>query len=80
MMSKPILDLDECQARGPQSELERNLLEEYLQSKGYRMADLRGMPEEEARALMKEACMYASLKLSELESRAKFRRDIRAPE
>jgi hypothetical protein len=79
-MSKPYMDVDECLSEGPQSALERKLIEEYLQSKGYRMADLRGMPEKEARALMKEACMHASLKLSELESRAKFRRDIRAPE
>ncbi len=79
-MSKSYFDFDECLSEGPQSALERRLIEEYLRNKGYRMADLRSMPEEEARALMKEACMHASLKLSELESRAKFRRDIRAPE
>jgi hypothetical protein len=79
-MSKSYFDVDECLSEGPQSALERRLIEEYLQSKGYRMADLRSMPEIEVRTLMKEACMHASLKLSEMESRAKFRRDIRAPE
>lgn len=79
-MSNSYFDVDECLSEGPQSALERRLIEEYLQSKGYRMADLRSMPKKQARTLMKEACMHASLKLSEMESRAKFRRDIRAPE
>jgi hypothetical protein len=64
---------------GPQSTLERKLIEEYLLEKGYRLIDLRGLPKAEAVSLMKEACLYASLKLAEVESRAQFREEIRGP-
>jgi hypothetical protein len=43
------------------------------------MADLQNMPKGEAKVLMKEACLYASLKLFELESRGRFLHDIQAP-
>jgi hypothetical protein len=56
--------------------LEKQYIEEYLQSKGYRREDLRGLPEQEARQLMIEASVYASLKLAYIESKAHFRRKI----
>ena len=64
---------------GPQSKMEKTLLEEYLQSKGYRFKDLCKLPEEEAKALMIEACKYASLKLAQVESTAHIREKIRWP-
>jgi hypothetical protein len=64
---------------GPQSALEKKLIEEYLLEKGYRLTDLRELPREEAVSLMKAACLYASLKLAEVESRAQFREEIRGP-
>jgi hypothetical protein len=64
---------------GPQSALEKKLIKEYLLEKGYRLKDLRGLPKAEAVSLMKEACLYASLKLAEVESRAQFREEIRGP-
>lgn len=72
-------DLEKCLAEGPQSTLEKNLIVEYLRTKGYEYNDIRTLPEELAKTLMKEACMYASLKLAEVESRAHFREEIRAP-
>jgi hypothetical protein len=71
--------IDKCCEEGPQSSLERHLIEEYLDSKGYHLADLRSLPKQEAKRLMEEACRYASLKLAEVESRAHFRSQIRAP-
>lgn len=62
---------------GPQSSLERTYIEEYLNSKGYRLADLQALPKDETKRLMTEACTYTSSKLAELESRAKFREKIR---
>ena len=70
-------DLKEYVDSGPQSALERELIRQYLQDKGYRREDLRNLPREEAKRLMKEACQYASLKLTEIEAKAGFRRKIR---
>ena len=69
-------DLEGCTEDGPQSALERKLIEEYLSEKGYHLSDLQALPEREARRLMREACKYASLKLAEVESRAQLRKDI----
>ncbi|UCD98306.1 MAG: hypothetical protein JSV42_15325 [Chloroflexota bacterium] len=66
-------------AEGPQSALERKYILEYLQSKGVDLENLALMPKEEQQNLMREASQYASLKLAEVESRAKFRHDIHAP-
>lgn len=71
-------EIDRCLAEGPQSTLEKMLLEEYLEGKGYRLEDLKNLPATEAQALMKEACAYASMKLAEVESKAHFRREIRS--
>jgi len=63
--------------RTTQSDLERQLISDYLEEKGFSRADLRNLPKDQARALMVEACRYASLKLAEVESRAQFRQKIR---
>jgi len=64
--------MSEC----PESSLERKLIAEYLLGKGYRMSDVRKLPEPEMIRLMKEACRYAALRLAEIESRSKFRHKI----
>jgi len=64
----------------PEFDLERNLITEYLRSKGYSWADLKALPEETAITLMKEACQYAAFKLAEIEARSKFRHKIEAPD
>jgi hypothetical protein len=74
MMSN--LDLANCASNGPQSALERKFIEEYLQSKCYRLADLQMLPKEDVKRLMTEACKFTSFKLAEMESRAKFREKI----
>jgi hypothetical protein len=70
------LNPEECTEEGPQSALERKLIEEYLSEKGYHLSDLQALPERDARRLMREACRYASLKLAEVESRAQLRKEI----
>jgi hypothetical protein len=72
-------EVEDCLDKGPQSALERSLIVEYLRSKGYEYKDIKNLPEELAKELMREACMHASLKLAEVESRAHFRQEIRAP-
>jgi hypothetical protein len=66
--------------KAPQSPLERQLINDYLQSKGYSRQDLVTLPREQARALMCAACTYASLKLAEVEARSQFRKKIQADE
>lgn len=66
-------------AEGPQSALERKYIEDYLKSQGASLENLGKLPKEEQQHLMREASKYASLKLAEVESRAKFRDDIHAP-
>ena len=71
-------DFDRCVADGPQSTLERMLIEVFLEGKGYTVESLKTLPPEQAHELMKEACAYASMKLAEVESKAQFRRDIQS--
>lgn len=72
-------DEEQSLAEGPETALERNLIIEFLRTRNYCLEDLEALPEEEAKKLMEEASRYASLKLSEIESKNRFRREIRAP-
>lgn len=71
--------LSETNPGGPQSALEHKFIEEYLERRGYSFTTVSALPANEARALMKEACSYASLKLAEIESRAHMRASIHIP-
>lgn len=73
------VDTDECMSEGPQSALEKKLVEDYLQSKGYTRQELDALPEDVAKQLMREACTYASLKLAELQAKSQFREEIHTP-
>jgi len=64
---------------GPQSALERKYIQEYLFNKGINPEKFGQLTKEEQHQLMREASQYASLKLAEVESRAKFRHDIHTP-
>jgi Fe-S-cluster-containing hydrogenase component 2 len=72
-------EMNESIRNGPQSKMEKTLLEQYLKTRGYTFKDLCDLPEEEAKSLMIEACKYASLKLAQVESAARFRETIREP-
>lgn len=65
--------------KSPESGLDRQLIAEHLLSKGYRMSDLRNLPEEQRKALMREACVYAALRLANIEAKSKFSQKIKAP-
>ncbi|MBI5841995.1 MAG: hypothetical protein HZB19_18060 [Chloroflexi bacterium] len=56
--------------------LEKTLIEAYLKGKGYTLEDLKKLPGEEVKQLMKEASTYASGKLAELEERAHFLQEL----
>ncbi len=76
-MSDKSVNGDDCMSEGPQSALEKKFVEEYLQSKGYSRDNLHKLPEELVKQLMREACMYASLKLAEVQAKSQFREEIR---
>lgn len=71
--------MDEGLPKDPQSALERRFIKEYLHVKGYQLEDLKKLPNKESKQLLIEASRYASLKLAEVESKAKFRKEIREP-
>jgi len=52
--------------------LEKALIREYLQSKDYALEDIKKLPKDIANQLMREALKYASLKMEEVEARARF--------
>jgi hypothetical protein len=77
--SPDIRDIDKSATEGPQSALERKYIQEYLENQGTNLESLSRLPKDEMQRLMREACKYSSLKLAEVESRAKFRHAIIAP-
>jgi len=70
---------DQYFAEAQQPPLEIRFIKDYLREKGYLLRELKKLPEEEARQLMIEACIFASLKLAQVESRVQFREKIRSP-
>ena len=79
-MPETDLDVDRCVAEGPETALERQLVADFLHEKGYRLEDLRKLPTEKVKALMQEACRYASLKLADIEAKSTMvRKTIHPP-
>jgi hypothetical protein len=74
MTAKPIENTEPIEDRNAM--LENALIEEYLNEKGYTHEDLKKLPAEVVEKLMKEASQYASLKMEEVASRAKFIKDL----
>ncbi len=79
----PLPESDELNAQdlslGAKAALERAYFQAYLQSKGLTIESLKTLPENEARKIRREAALYASAKLAEEETRARFVQDIHQP-
>ncbi len=60
----------------PLSQLERALIDEFVRARGHDPHKLSEVPEPERSALLKDASTYASLKLTEVESRSHFLDEI----
>jgi hypothetical protein len=69
-------DKPESWKQEPRATPERMYIEEYLRGKGQTLQSLQALPEEEARQLLVEASVYASGRLAEVETRARFVHDI----
>ena len=65
-------------AKDLKADLEIMYMDEYLRGKGYSRQELATLPEQETTRLMIEASQYVSLKLEELESRARLLTEIHA--
>jgi hypothetical protein len=59
-------------AESSEFSLEQKLIEKYLADHGYTLLDLENLPPDQAKHLMTEACLQATLKLTEIESTAKL--------
>ncbi len=58
------------------AQLEQALIVEFLERLGHTLATVRELPDAEATALLKDASLYASSRLTEVESRAHYVHDI----
>jgi hypothetical protein len=69
-------DRPDSAAQDPHAELEQSLIAEFLHKRGHTASSLQTLPPEQADALLKEACVYASGRLCEVESRAHYVQDM----
>ena len=60
----------------PHAALERALIAEFLAPRGHTLHSLVALPENEQQALLLAATSYATLRLSEMEARARFVEEI----
>jgi hypothetical protein len=60
----------------PLSQLERALIAEFVRARGYDPLTLADLPDRDRTILLKEASIYASGKLTEVESREHFLDEI----
>lgn len=59
-------------AEMPLDQIERSLIDEYLRMRGHDPHHLSDLPASERDALLKDASIYASSKLSEVETRSRY--------
>ena len=57
-------------------ELEKQLIDEYLKSKGHTRQSLQKLPAETAHKIMSEASTYVSCKLAEIENKARYKQNL----
>ena len=64
--------MDQAPRPDQTAELEKALIAEFLERRGHTMHSVQGLPDAERHALLREASLYASTRLSEVESRAHY--------
>jgi hypothetical protein len=60
----------------PLAELERRLIDDYIRKAGHEPGELRARHDEASRKLLIDASTYAAAKLTEVEARSHYVRDI----
>jgi hypothetical protein len=59
------------------AELETSLIRQFLEARGHTRSSVEALPQVQRDALLAEASVYASAKLSEVESRSHYLDDLR---
>jgi hypothetical protein len=67
-----MLERAETPLEDPQAQLERALIEEFLQRHGCSLATVDLKPAGERRNLLKQASQYAAIRLAEIDARAAY--------
>jgi hypothetical protein len=62
--------------KDPQAQLEQSFIDEFVRGRGHDPALLHQMPDDERRALLREACIHASARLAEVDCRAHYIHEI----
>ena len=70
------MDPDVPPLQEPLADLERRLIDEYLRKAGHDPDAVRARHDDAARKLLVEAAVYAAGKLTEIESRSNYVRDL----
>ena len=61
----------------PLGQIEQALIDEFLHARGHDRRSVEALPEAERHALLSEASVYASSKLTEVESRSHYLDELR---
>jgi hypothetical protein len=69
-------DIDQTPRPDQTANLERALIAEFLERRGHTVQSVHALPEAEQHAIMREASLYASMKLTEVEQRARYVDDL----
>jgi hypothetical protein len=73
-------DPDQAPRPDQTAELEAALIAEFLEQRGYTLHSVQALPDAERHALMREASLHASMRLTEVESRAHYVDDLKQKE
>ena len=66
------LDSDQAPRPDQTAELERSLIAEYLEQHGHSADSLHSLPDADRHRILREASLHASMRLTEVESRARY--------
>jgi hypothetical protein len=64
-------------SQAPLGQLERSLIDEYVRARGHDPRRLAELPDAEREELLKQASVYASSRMAEVESRSHYVHEIR---
>lgn len=69
-------DADQPPRPDQNAELEQALIAEFLEARGHTLHTVQSLPDAERHALMREASLHASMRLTEVEARAHYVDDL----
>ena len=70
-------DADQPPRHDQTADLESSFISEYLERHGHSHETVRQLPDAERHALMRQASSYASMRLAEVETRARYVDDLK---